>query len=111
GGQADLQGPRQADDVDQGLGPGQVGDQAQRGLLHAEHRVVGADPQVTGQGQLEAAADGVAADGRDRDDFRAAQPQVPGLVPGDGVFEAGVAGPGQILAVDAFRGEQAQVDP
>ena len=93
-----------------GLVPVRSGTRPSAGSFMQNTRVVGGHPQVTGQRQLEAAADRVPAYGRDRDDVRAAQPQVTGLVAGDGGLEAGVGRAGQLLAGDAVRGEQAQVD-
>jgi hypothetical protein len=74
------------------------------------HGVLGGDPQVAGQRQLETAADRMPPYGRDRDDVRAAQPQITGLVAGHGGLEAGIGRAGQFLARDAVRAEQAQVD-
>ena len=75
GGGADLQRPGVADVLDQRLGAGEVGDQAERRLLHGELRVVGDHAEVAGQGELEAGADGVAAHLGDRDESRVAQPR------------------------------------
>ena len=80
GGGADLERPGVADVLDQRLGAGEVGHQAERRLLHGELRVVGHHPQVAGQRELEAGADGVAADRGDRDEARVAQPGEAALV-------------------------------
>ena len=73
-GGADLQCPGVANALDQRLCSRQVGHQPERGLLHAELGVVGHHPQVAGQRELEAGADGVALHDGDRDEARVAQP-------------------------------------
>ena len=70
-GQADLQRPGVADQLDQRAGAGQVGHQAQRGLGQPQLGVVGEDPQVAGERELAAGADRVPLHGGDRDDARA----------------------------------------
>ena len=51
-GQADLHGPRVADQLHERARAGQVGHQAERRLGQPQLRVVGEDPQVAGQGEL-----------------------------------------------------------
>src|SRR5204863_8496650 len=82
-GDADVQGVGVADQVHQPLGAGQVGDQAEAGLGHGELRVVGDDPQVAGESELETGADGVALDHGDADQVGPAQPGEAGLEVGD----------------------------
>ena len=64
-GHADLQGPGVADQLDQALGAAEVGHQAEGHLGHGELGVLGEHPQVAGEGELEAGADGVALHGGD----------------------------------------------
>ena len=61
-----LLGPRRADQPRQPLGAAPAGDDAEQDLGQPEARVVGADPEVEGQRQLEATAQRVAVDRGDR---------------------------------------------
>ena len=71
---ADLECSGVPNRLDQRLCSRQVRHEAERGLLHAELRVVGEHPEVAAQGQLEARADRVALDRGDADEPRVAQP-------------------------------------
>ena len=82
-GQADLQRPRVADQLHEGARAGQVGHQAERRLGQAQLGVVGEDPQVAGERELRAGADGVALHRGDRDDPRRPQPAEAGLEAAD----------------------------
>jgi hypothetical protein len=112
GGQAHFDRPWQAHNVDKWLCPGQIRDQAERRFLHTEHGVVGEDPQIAGQSELEAGAQGVPAHRRDRDDVRPVQPQEPRLQSGQPLPEIRAERIGErVLPRHAVRGEQPQVDP
>ncbi len=64
-GRTDLERPRIPDEVDQRPGAAEVRDEPELGLPHTELRVVGQQPQVGGERQLEPGTDRVALDRRD----------------------------------------------
>ena len=110
-GQADRGRPGVADQLDQPLGTAEVGHQAQADLGHGELRVLGRDPEVAGQRELEAGADRVALHQRDADQARTGEDAERLLVAGD--LGGGLA-PADIAAssarfwsrpCDAVRGE------
>ena len=78
---ADLEGARVADEVDERPGAAEVGHEPEARLAHREPRVERRDPQVGGQRQLEAGADGVAVHLR-HDDGRALAPRREALLVG-----------------------------
>ena len=94
-GQADLQRPRVADQLDEVARAGQVGHEAERRLGQPQLGVVGEHPQVAGERELRAGADGVPLHGGDRDDPRRAQPPEAGLVAADALLASSrrAAGP------------------
>ncbi len=95
-GGAHLERARVPDRIEEQLGTGEVGHQPQRRLEHAELRVLGCDPDVTGKRKLEAGADRVPPDRGDRHERRITQPGEPGLVARDPVRSDVVAGVRQV---------------
>ncbi|ESU47126.1 hypothetical protein P376_4891 [Streptomyces sp. HCCB10043] len=96
------------------MGAREVGNETETGLTHGELHVLGDDPQIAGEGELEAGADGVALDRRDRHEVVAAPPGERLLVLGDGRVELGLRAARHVeerrLAVEALGGEGLPVE-
>src|SRR5690606_6130800 len=104
-----------ADEANQGVGAGQVGHQSEARLAHGELHVVGDDAQVTGEGELEAGADGVALHGGDGHQVAAPPPGERLLVLGDDRVERGLVAACHVderrFALDALGREHLPVEP
>lgn len=96
------------------MGAAEVRDDPQGGLRHAELHVVGKNPQVTGQRQLEPSSNRVALHRCNGDPRRATQPREAGLETGDdgiGVSVGQVRDPGDAgHPVDFTCPEEAPVE-
>lgn len=92
---------------------GEVGDEPETGLAHGELHVIGDDPQVTGEGELEPGTDRMALDSGDGDQVGTAPPGERLLVFGDGRVERGIVTACQIeegrLSVETLRRERLPV--